>query len=174
MGAKLFKKQTVVWKLNGKKVRPRTPGAEKVTIESAKWYGTLNGEQVPLCRDKQAAGRMLLKLEADAALASVGLADPFIEHRSRALSEHLKDFAEQVIAARCALPALGSAHPQTLISRQLLAKVLGRLGRHDDALAEIDQVIAVQEINPAIGPDHPNTRASRSLRADMLQSHGRS
>src|SRR5262245_38461074 len=58
MGAKPFKKQTTAWKLGGKKVPPRTPGAEKVTTESGKWYGTVNGKHVPLCRDRQAAQRM--------------------------------------------------------------------------------------------------------------------
>src|SRR6516225_6911146 len=94
----VFKKQTTVWKLGGKKVPPRTPAAEKVTIESSKWYGTVNGEQVPLCRDKQAAQRMLRKLEADAALASVGLADPFAQQRLRPLSEQLQDFASHLRA----------------------------------------------------------------------------
>ena len=96
--ANVFKKQTTTWKLDGKKVPPKTPGAEKVTIESGKWYGTVNGQQVPLCRDKQAAQRMLRKLEADSALASVGLADPFAEQRLRPLAEHLQDFASHMRA----------------------------------------------------------------------------
>ncbi|MBY0458909.1 MAG: hypothetical protein K2V38_16345, partial [Gemmataceae bacterium] len=91
--AKVFRKVTTTWKLNGRKVPPHTPGAEKVSIESGKWYGTVNGKHVPLSRDKQAAQQMLKKLESDAALASVGLADPFAGHRSRPLAEHLDDYA---------------------------------------------------------------------------------
>ena len=94
----VFKKQSTAWNLDGKKVPPQTPGAEKVTAESSKWYGTANGKQVPLCRDKQAAQRMLRKLESDVALASVGLADPFAGQRPRPLSAHLTDFASHLRA----------------------------------------------------------------------------
>src|SRR5262245_30581921 len=94
----VYKKQTTTWRLGGKKVPPNTQGAEKITIESRKWYGTVNSKQVPLCCDKQAAQRMLVKLEAESALASVGLADPFTDHRTRPLAEHLKDFASHLRA----------------------------------------------------------------------------
>lgn len=94
----VFRKQTTVWKLRGKKVPANTPGAKKVTIRSAKWYGTVNGGQIPLCRDKQAADRMLRKLETDGALADVGLADPFAPHRTRPLAEHIEDFAAHLRA----------------------------------------------------------------------------
>jgi integrase len=93
MASKPFKKQTTSWKLGNQRVPPKTPGAEKIVIESAKWYGTVNGRHVPLCRDKQAAERMLRKLEADQGLARVGLGDPYVAHRSRPLAEHLKDYA---------------------------------------------------------------------------------
>ncbi len=94
--AKVFKKQTTIWKLAGRKVAAGTPGAEKVVIKSGKWYGTVNGRHVPLCRDKQTAERMLRKLEADAALAGVGLADPFAVHKKRPLAEHLDDFEQHL------------------------------------------------------------------------------
>lgn len=89
----VFKKQTTSWRVGGKKVPAGTPGAEKVVIRSGKWYGTLNGRHVPLCRDKQGAKRMLRKLETDAALSGVGLADPYADHRRRPLIEHLEDYA---------------------------------------------------------------------------------
>jgi integrase/recombinase XerC len=41
---------------------------------------------------------MLRKLESDTALASVGLVDPFAEHRTRTLAEHLKDYASHLHA----------------------------------------------------------------------------
>jgi hypothetical protein len=50
--AELHKKQTTIWRLDGKKVKPGTPGAIKVTMESRKWYGTVNGEATPLSADK--------------------------------------------------------------------------------------------------------------------------
>jgi integrase len=89
----VFRKQTTVWKAGGKKMPAGTPGAVKVTLTSAKWYGTVGGRHVPLCRDKQAAQRMLRKLETDAAMSDVGLADPFAAHRRRPLADHLTDYA---------------------------------------------------------------------------------
>ena len=94
----VFRKQTTIWKLGKKRVPAGSPGAVKAVIRSSKWYGTLNGQQVPLCRDKQAAERMLRKLETDAALSGVGLADPFAEHRHRRLTEHLEDYAAHLRA----------------------------------------------------------------------------
>ncbi len=41
---------------------------------------------------------MLRKLESDAALASVGLGDPFADQRPRPLKEHLKDFSSHLQA----------------------------------------------------------------------------
>ncbi len=94
----VFKKTTTAWKNAGKRVSPDTPGAVKTVIRSAKWYGTVNGRHVPLCRDKQSAERMLRKLEADQGLASVGLCDPFAAHRRRPLAEHLGDFSAHLRA----------------------------------------------------------------------------
>ena len=92
MASKPFKKKTTVWMLDGKRVTPQIPGAAKSHILSTKWYGTVNGKHVPLCRDKQAAERMLRKLEADAGLDRVGLGDPFAKHRGQLLIQHLADF----------------------------------------------------------------------------------
>ena len=94
----VFKKTTTAWTCGGKRVSPDTPGAEKAVIRSAKWYGAVDGRHVPLCRDKQAAERMLRKLEADRGLASVGLGDPFATHRRRPLADHLDDFAAHLRA----------------------------------------------------------------------------
>jgi hypothetical protein len=112
MAGDVFKKQTTVWRLDGRKVPQGTPGAKKVTLESRKWYGTVNGRQVPLCRDKQAAERMLTKRQADADLASVGLADPFVEGKAIPLVEHLA-------AYRVALEGKGdtSRHVDLTVSR---------------------------------------------------------
>jgi integrase len=95
--AKPFKKKTVRWTLGGKRVPPDTPGAVKTTAESRKWYGTVAGRQVPLCRDKSAAQTMLNKLLTDAALSSVGMGDPFALHRGRPLFEHIDDWERDII-----------------------------------------------------------------------------
>ncbi|HEY7308397.1 MAG TPA: tyrosine-type recombinase/integrase [Gemmataceae bacterium] len=90
--SELYKKQTTVWRLEGKKVSPGTPGAVRETIDSRKWYGTVNGKATPLSRDKAVAAKMLRKLLGDADLAGVGLVDPFAEHRKNPLTDHLKGF----------------------------------------------------------------------------------
>ncbi|AMV23318.1 hypothetical protein VT84_02845 [Gemmata sp. SH-PL17] len=133
MAAKPFKKQTTVWKLNGKKVAPDTPGAEKITTESAKWYGTVAGRHVPLCRDKQAAERTLRKRETDTALASVGLTNPFAAHRQRPLADHLKDFAAH-------LRAKGDTEPHIQLT---IGRVRGMFdGCNFNRLEDIDSVRA--------------------------------
>src|SRR5690242_6505043 len=96
--AELYKKQTTVWRLDGKKVPPGTPGAVKQVLESRKWYGTVNGKATPLSRDKSVAKRMLNRLLADADLDRVGMGDPFAEHRQRPLADHLNDFIADLLA----------------------------------------------------------------------------
>jgi integrase len=97
MGA-VFKKVTTAWRLAGRRVPAGTPGAEKVSVRSRKWYGSAGGRHVPLCRDKRAAEQMLARLEADAALAGVGIADPAGRHRTRPLAGHLADYAAHLRA----------------------------------------------------------------------------
>ncbi len=89
----VFRKQTTVWRLAGKRVPAGTAGAEKAVVKSRKWYGAIGGRHVPLCKDRRAADQMLAKLEADAALAGVGIVDPFAGHKDRPLAEHLTDYA---------------------------------------------------------------------------------
>jgi integrase/recombinase XerC len=95
---KPFKKQTVVWLLNGKRVPAGTPGATKEVHESRKWYGTVCRKQVPLCADHQAATRMLRKLTSDAELKRVGLGDPHEDSKARPLAKHLDEFEAHLTA----------------------------------------------------------------------------
>jgi excisionase family DNA binding protein len=62
-------------------------------VPSPNWYGRVNGERVTLCTNKEASETMLAGLIHKAALGKVGIADPFEEHRSRPLAEHLAEFA---------------------------------------------------------------------------------
>jgi hypothetical protein len=81
------------WQARGRTVSaPLSADGTRIVIESAKWYGTVCGKKVPLCRDKQVAERMLKKLEADAELAAVGLADPFAKCKRTLLAAHLADY----------------------------------------------------------------------------------
>ena len=91
--ADVSKKQIVRWTLNGGRVAPNTPGAVKTVVLSEKWYGRVNGKLTPLCSDKGKAQKMLAARINNAALASVGLVDPFAAHKQKSLDDHLKDFA---------------------------------------------------------------------------------
>ena len=67
--ADVFKKQTVrYYTPDGKRCSPDTPGANKSVEESRKWYGSVNGKHVPLCRDKGASQKLLNKLLTDATM----------------------------------------------------------------------------------------------------------
>jgi hypothetical protein len=93
-----FKKQTVHYATpNGQRCSPDTPGAVKRVEESRKYYGLVpqpNGKRkpVPLCPDLGRSKQILNKLLTDAAMRQHGLADPYEEHRKRALADHLADF----------------------------------------------------------------------------------
>jgi integrase len=82
---------------DGKRVTKDTPGAIKSSRRSTKWYGRYTDgasrpKRVPLSESKETSRRMLAKIAGDAQLASVGITDPFAEHRARPLLEHLEDF----------------------------------------------------------------------------------
>jgi integrase len=77
-----------------KKLRP---GYRRVTTKSRNWYGQYRDAKgqprcVPLCPDKAAAQQLLSKLITDAAKGKHGLMDPYAEHRTRPLADHLADF----------------------------------------------------------------------------------
>jgi integrase/recombinase XerC len=91
--AEVFKKQIIRYTLNGKRVTASTPGAVRTVELSAKWYGTVDGTSVPLCSDKGKAQKMFAARINNAALASVGLADPFAAQKQKSLDDHLKDYA---------------------------------------------------------------------------------
>ena len=105
--AQPFKKQTVrYYTPTGQRCEPSTPGAVKRVEESRKYYGLVpqpNGRRkaVPLCPDKAKSQQMLNKLLANAALESVGLTDPFAEHRKRHLAGHLDDWEADLKARGC-------------------------------------------------------------------------
>ena len=95
----VFKKQIVRWCTpEGKRCSKHTPGAVKKMERSKKWYGTVDAKQVPLCSDKAKSQQMLRKLLTDAALKSVGIHDPYVEHRKKPLADHLADFATSLSA----------------------------------------------------------------------------
>jgi len=131
--AEVFKQQTTVWRLNGKKVLPGTPGAVKETIESRKWYGTVNGKKSPLSADKSVARRMLNRLLADADLDRVGMGDAFAEYRCCPLGNHLADF-------QTALTAKGGSKQHVTLTIARIQSVIDGIGAV--FLADLDAVRA--------------------------------
>jgi integrase len=102
--ATLYKPTVIVYRLpdgshrtpDGERVTRDTPGAVRTAEKAKKWYGRYTDRdgktvRVPLSESKETARRMLNKIVGDAELGSVGLADPFAEHRDRPLPEHLED-----------------------------------------------------------------------------------
>jgi integrase len=94
---KLFKKTTVRYlDPNGKRCGKEAPGAARVVEKSRKWYGTVNGEQVPLCSDKANAKQTLARLLDKSTMSKLGLSDPFAEHKATLLVDHLSDYASHL------------------------------------------------------------------------------
>src|SRR5262249_28498525 len=80
--------------VESRKVKAGTPGAKKVKKKSSKWYGRVPGSTtpIPLSTNKVAAQQILTARIRKAELGRAGITDPFEDHRSRPLSEHLADW----------------------------------------------------------------------------------
>jgi integrase len=84
----------------GRRVTKDTPGARKHVEQSAKWYACWKeGDRqvrVPLCTDKGAAKVMLGDLLRKRERGEAGMVDEFKEHKTRAITDHLKDYLGSV------------------------------------------------------------------------------
>ena len=96
-----LKRKTIIRYLDkdGNRVAKGTPGARKVKEKSSKWYGSYtdaNGlpQCEPLSANKTAAQQMLADLVKRAELGRSGIVDPFEEHASKALTQHVDDFEQ--------------------------------------------------------------------------------
>ena len=109
--ASLYKPKIVTYRLadgsyrtpDGRRVTSATPGAVRTVEQSKKWDGRYtdgNGKtvRVPLSESKEVARKMLAKVAGDAQMASVGIVDPFADHRGRPLPEHVEDFGRYLAA----------------------------------------------------------------------------
>ena len=81
----------------------QTPGGERATRQSAKWYVEYRDAQgirrrVPGYTDKSATQQLASELERFAAREQSGLVDRFAIHRKRPLSEHLADWRASLLA----------------------------------------------------------------------------
>ena len=90
---------TIIRYLNaqGRQVPKGTPGARRVREKSKTFWGRVpdaNGKvrSVALCDDAEAAESMLSAMKERAKRIKRGDVDPFEEHRTRPLAEHVEDF----------------------------------------------------------------------------------
>ncbi len=101
----------------GRRCKKGDSGARKRRVKSKTWRGEYrdgegNPQNVTLGRNKEAARHMLHELETKAAHRKAGLFDPFEQHHSRFLIEHLADFKTHLEAK-----GNGSTHVATSVSR---------------------------------------------------------
>jgi Tetratricopeptide repeat. len=80
-----------------------------------------------------------------------------------------ENVARAVVEVR--VHVLGSEHPDTLRSRNLLANELWRQGKYAEAEADLRKLLKLQE--KAIGPEHADTLSSRHRLANALDDQGK-
>lgn len=99
--ATLKKVVTTFWEdAAGNRVKPGTPGAKQVRVQSTKWYIVYKHEgrlyRMPAYTDKASSQRKLADLVSALERGDSGLTDPFKVHLDRALSEHVAEYLEDV------------------------------------------------------------------------------
>jgi len=171
---------------------PVTADGNSIRLRSRKWYGDYRNaaglrERVPLATDRTAAEQMLAALVKRAERAKVpDLQDPFEQHHSRPLAEHLEDYrryllaegnCQQYVAKTCAqirtiLDGCGLRFIRDLASEKV-TEFLHQL-RRTPARAELPpgkEWFAPREMVQALGGSRP-TRLARFLRRERLAVDG--
>jgi integrase len=195
----LYKPKVVSYKLpsgkyrtpDGKRVTRDTPDAVRVESRSPTWWGRYTdgagvAHQVRLSRSKETARRMLAKLAGDAQLASVGITDPFAEHRARPLADHAEDFVRHLAAKgdapeyvrrvrqRClaVLEGLGAETFEDLQPSAVLEFLadLRAKGRPRVELPEGQELFTKDEVIDVLGVHH--TSVARMLARNGLEAVG--
>ncbi len=94
----VFRNSSVLWVLDGRRVKPRTPGAEKIVKKSSKWYGKYKDartgcwKKVVLYTDKGLSKRKLAQLVAEGDAEKAGLVDPFDRYKGEDVQDYLPAF----------------------------------------------------------------------------------
>lgn len=83
---------------DGQECRKGTPGAIKTTETTADYYGAVpqpggRPKMARLCSDFAKSRSMLEQLRGDAQIRRYGLNDPFADHASRRVTDHIADYA---------------------------------------------------------------------------------
>jgi integrase len=103
--SKLWRKQSVKWSLNGKRVPTGTPDAKRERIASKRFYGTLTlatgkTKQQPLTEERKTSETLLRRLQTTEDGKRANGADRYHDDRKRPLTELLADYAAHLRAKR--------------------------------------------------------------------------
>lgn len=79
-------------------VKTSKSGKKCIVILSRKWYGTVSGKQIPLCKDKRTAETILTTLEADAVRGQFGVGPSNPSAARLPLRKHLEEFRAAILA----------------------------------------------------------------------------
>ena len=93
----IWKKQTIRWTVNGKRVQRGTPKAKRVVILSKRFYGTLKTfdsrkKQKPLTEDANTSRKLLRRLQATEDEKRANGVDSFHDERKCKLIDHLGNY----------------------------------------------------------------------------------
>lgn len=93
----VWRKKTVRWTLDGKRVSPNTPNAVRKAIPSKRYYGTLRTwddrrRQVPLTEDAKTSTQLLRRLQGEEDRQRALGVDRYAVERRRPLSELLDEY----------------------------------------------------------------------------------
>jgi len=99
----VWRKQTVKWAVNGKRVSKGTPKAKRVVIESKRFYGTLTlatgkRKQQPLMESKETSETLLRRLQCEEDTKRANGADRFHDDRQRPLAEFVTEYGSYLQA----------------------------------------------------------------------------
>lgn len=178
--AGMFQSAIVRWVLDGKRVKPNTPGAVQITEVSPMWTATWRDpdtgveRRCPLSKSKSRAIELLQEIEADLVRRRLGLPSPAPPLDGRPLLEHLEEYCG-VLAAKGDVPTHVEAvrgHCQTLLvllkwSRLKDVRPDGVLealaGMRKDKVAELppgQEEFTIAEAALALGIKEASVRAS--------------
>lgn len=100
---KVWRKKTVIWKCDDKRVKAKSRGAVKHTLESKKYYGTLTlsdgkKKQVPLTEDEETSLVLLRRLQNENDHDKALGITPRDRERSRAIEELLTEYKNSLLS----------------------------------------------------------------------------
>src|SRR5262245_50583917 len=141
------------YKKDGKEVvSPLNKNGTRIRVKNPTWYGWVNGKAVKLFTDKKASQIRLSELIRKAERQEVGLADRFEKHRTRPLTEHVDDWAANLL--HTGKTSAHAAATKSCVRRIIEACKFERIGdisasRVEKYLASLRDDSPVNQLDPA-------------------------